>query len=277
MRPALKWLFRDADAVIAYGAHVRRSLVSDGVEPRRIFEAPQAIDNSRFLATVPAEAVAQFRLSVGAGSDDLVILYVGRLVASKGLETLLRSVAKLSGESWSWILVVTGSGPLEPLLLRTAAQLGITNRVHFTGRRPNADLPLVYQASDIVVVPSEPTAEGAEPWGLVVNEAMASGVAVVASDAVGAAAHGLPLNGETGIVFRATDADELARALMTLVTDDELRLRLAVLGRAQVQRFTYQSMIAGILDAVSFARSQHSPSSAPNRDPRSGIGMNERN
>lgn len=263
MRPVLKWLFQDADAVIAYGSHVRRSLVSDGIEPRRIFEAPQAIDNSRFLAAVPAETIAQFRISLGAASNHVVILYVGRLVPSKGVETLLRSVAQLSPGSRPWVLVVTGSGPLEPLLLTIAERLGIADHVRFIGRRPNADLPLVYQASDIVVVPSEPSAEGAEPWGLVVNEAMASGVAVVASDVVGAAAHGLPLNGQTGIVFRATNVDELAQALKALAADDELRSRIAISGKEQVQLFTYESMVAGMLNAVSFARSQNSPYSEP--------------
>ena len=91
-----------------------------------------------------------------------------------------------------------------------------------------------YAGSDVVVVPSVPTRDFLEPWGLVVNEAFDQGVAVIASTAVGAAAGGLVRHEETGLVVPAGDADALAAALRRLHDDPELRARLGAAGRAAV-------------------------------------------
>lgn len=252
-RPAIDWMFRHADAVIAYGSHVARTLIASGVRPDRIFLAPQAINNSHFLPRIPANEIAEFRSSIGLSSTDLVLLYVGRLVPSKGVDTLLQAFAAI-GADRGVTLLIAGSGSLESSLRKSVERLEITEQVKFIGRRPNAQLPLVYQSADIVVVPSEPTAEGAEPWGLVVNEAMASGAAVVVSDAVGAAAHGLPANEQSGRVFHAGDTTALATALRELIHNAQARAQMQFLARRQVQHFTYDTMATAIEGAVEFAR-----------------------
>ena len=91
-----------------------------------------------------------------------------------------------------------------------------------------------YAGSDVVVVPSVPTRDFLEPWGLVVNEAFDQGVPVIATTAVGAAAGGLVRNEQTGLVVPAGDAAALAAALRRLHGDPELRARLGAAGRAAV-------------------------------------------
>ena len=91
-----------------------------------------------------------------------------------------------------------------------------------------------YAGSDVVVVPSVPTRDFLEPWGLVVNEAFDQGVPVIATTAVGAAAGGLVRHEQTGLVVPAGDADALAAALRRLHDDPELRARLGAAGRAAV-------------------------------------------
>jgi glycosyltransferase involved in cell wall biosynthesis len=255
--PAVDFMFRDADAVVAYGSHVAKSLKHIGVQPDRIFLAPQAIDNSRFLPAMPPHAIARFRDSIGLSPDDAILLYVGRLAPSKGVLTLLRAFANLGHVGKNLVLLIAGSGPLGEELKAAAAELGLAKNVRFLGRRSNQDLPTIYQSADIVIVPSEPTREGAEPWGLVVNEAMASGAAVVVSDAVGAAAHGLPEDGKSGLVFRSGDATSLASVLTRLLAEDDLRAKLRFNATRQVGTFTYEAMALGIMSAVNFAIGRH--------------------
>ena len=251
--PVVDWLYRNADAVVAYGAHVRTALLRVGVLPERIRLAPQAIDNSRFDVAVPQAAISSFRSSVGIRPTDVAIVYVGRLVPSKGVATLLRAIADGRFNELPVVLLIVGSGPEEDALRSAARRLGIESRVRFIGSRPNVELPTIYQSADIVVVPSEPSREGAEPWGLVVNEAMASGVAVIASDAVGAAAHGLPADGRSGVVFHAGDSKALAASLAVLVTDENFRLQIRAEAQRHVSSFTYEGMADGIVDAVKYA------------------------
>ena len=93
-----------------------------------------------------------------------------------------------------------------------------------------------YAGSDVVVVPSVPTRDFLEPWGLVVNEAFHQGVPVIATDAVGAAAGGLVQHERTGLVVPAGDARALAAALRRLHDDPALRARLGANAREAVAR-----------------------------------------
>jgi glycosyltransferase involved in cell wall biosynthesis len=108
-----------------------------------------------------------------------------------------------------------------------------------------------------VVVPSVPTRDFLEPWGLVVNEAFDQGVPVIASDAVGAAAGGLVQDGRTGLVVPAGDSAALARALRRLHDDPALRTRLGAAAREAVRAHSHGAWAAGMeraLAAVGAAR-----------------------
>ena len=127
-------------------------------------------------------------------------------------------------------LVLAGEGPLEVP--------GAISR----GRREAADLRNLYAGSDVVVIPSVPTRDFLEPWGLVVNEAFHQGVPVIATDAVGAAAGGLVRHERTGLVVPAGDPDALRAALHRLRDDPALRARLGAAGRAAAARHTPASV-----------------------------------
>jgi glycosyltransferase involved in cell wall biosynthesis len=252
-RGLIDWVMRDADAVVTYGSHVSRALLESGVSKDRMFLAPQAIDNDLFLRPVKAADRAAYRESLGISSADVLALYVGRLVLSKGVRTLIRAFAELASRHKHLQLAIVGSGDDEPQLRQLTNELRMADRVKFIGRVPNTRLPVIFQSSDIMVVPSEPTNEGAEPWGLVVNEAMASGCALLVSDAVGAASHGVPEDGKSGLVFHAGDVSGLAATLERLVVDGPLRNALGMVARAHVQELTYDGMAEGMLAAVEFA------------------------
>jgi glycosyltransferase involved in cell wall biosynthesis len=115
---------------------------------------------------------------------------------------------------------------------------------------PPERLREMYADADILVVPSIGTRTFREPWGLVVNEAMNRGLAIVASDAVGAVAGGLVRDGHNGLVAPAGDVDALARALARLAADSRLRASLGAAGAIDVGAYTYEAWAGGFSQAL---------------------------
>ena len=142
-----------------------------------------------------------------------------------------------------------GDGPLRA----RAAALG----AHAPGRLAAAEVRNFYAGSDVVVVPSVPTRDFLEPWGLVVNEAFDQGVPVIATTAVGAAAGGLVQHERTGLVVPAGDAPALTAALDRLAGDPELRARLGAAGRDAVAAgHSHADWAAGMGRALAAAGAQ---------------------
>jgi glycosyltransferase involved in cell wall biosynthesis len=101
-----------------------------------------------------------------------------------------------------------------------------------------------------VVLPSVPTRDFREPWGLVANEAFNQGVPVIATDAVGAVAGGLVRHERTGLVVPAGDAGALARALRRMHDEPELRAELGANAREAVGAYTHAAWAAGMSKAL---------------------------
>jgi glycosyltransferase involved in cell wall biosynthesis len=229
--PLIRRIYRRADAVIAYGEHVRRFVASIRGRDDDVFVAPQAVEPEVFGRPVSAEEVSEFRAVHQLGQDP-VVLYVGRLDAAKGIEVLAAAWPRVRTPS---MLVTIGGGPLVGAV--TAAP-----RTRHLGPLPRGELPVAYAASGLTVLPSIPTPRFLEPWGLTVNEAMHQARPVVVSDAVGAAAGGLVRNDETGLVVRAGDTGALAGAIERLLTDEALATRLGEAGHQAVSAYTYDAM-----------------------------------
>ena len=175
--------------------------------------------------------------------DGPLVLYVGRLVAAKGIEVLIDAWAQLTSDA---TLVVAGDGPLRE-------RLGAVPGTGMLGYLAREELPVAYAAATLVVVPSIPTPRWREPWGLVCNEAMHQGRPVIATHAVGAAAGGLVRDGDTGRVLAPGDAGALADAITSLLADPELRERLGAAGRAAAAAYTYEAAAAGFGAALAVA------------------------
>jgi glycosyltransferase involved in cell wall biosynthesis len=122
--------------------------------------------------------------------------------------------------------------------------------VRTLGQIDRNELPPFYSAADVLVLPSIATATFREPWGLVCNEAMHQGTPVIASDAVGAAAGGLVVDGRTGLVVPAGDADVLAARLSMLAKAPDLRARLGDQAHAKVAGYTPERWAEGMSHAL---------------------------
>ena len=231
----LRRLYRSADAVVTYGAHVSEYVRARGA--RNVHVAPQSVDNAFWGSDEvsapdppawPPQATTRF-------------LFVGRQAPEKGLEFLLGAWrrAALSASEAALALVGTGAGAS-----RAPAVLGL-DPVDAERLRD------LYAAADVLIVPSIETRTFREPWGLVVNEAMNRGLAVITSDAVGAAAGRLVRDGGNGLVVPAGDEPALARAIVLLAREPDLRARLGAQGARDIEGFDHQAWARGFSEALS--------------------------
>jgi glycosyltransferase involved in cell wall biosynthesis len=168
------------------------------------------------------------------------VLYVGRLVDSKGVHVLLEALARLSGVS----AAVAGDGPARAELEELSRDLGLTDRVRFLGWIGQEQRAALLRGSRVFVLPSL----WDEPFGIVGVEALGAGLPVVAT-----AAGGIPDwldDGVTGILVPRGDRDTLARALDRLLQDEPLRRRYASAGPIASERFSLARHLDVLLPAL---------------------------
>jgi glycosyltransferase involved in cell wall biosynthesis len=216
-------IYRQADHVVAVSSAIRDLLVTDyGVAPERV---------EVLLPTTAAPPTAA-RPRRASGSP--VVGLVGRLVAEKGVDVFLRAAALVSAVVPQVRFLVVGDGPLRPDLEHRAAVMGVSGTVTFTGYRSDATDLLA--GLDVLAVPSR--SDGSP---LVVSEALAAGVPVVASG-VG----GLPdlvEDGGTGLLVRPGEAEDLARALVSLLLDPEAARRMGARGRSVAGTRSHERLV----------------------------------
>jgi glycosyltransferase involved in cell wall biosynthesis len=242
--PLLRHLYRAADAVVTYGPHVSAYVRARGA--KRVFEAPQAVDN-----TFWSGQVADLRRKA-----DFQVVFTGREAREKGLTVLGRAWRATGLQAPHAALVLVGGGrPRSRASAASAAPLRSEGApaVYQVGALPPHEVRNFLGSSDVCVIPSIATRSFREPWGLVANEAMNQGIPVIATDAVGAAAGGLVRHERTGLVVPAGDADALAGAIRRLHDDPQLRARLGAAGREAVGEYTFEAWADGVLGALTAA------------------------
>jgi len=235
--PALRRLYRTADAVVTYGPHVSAYVLARGA--RRVHVAPQAVDNA-FWRSPDVSLPNDPRWPANI---DVTFLFAGRPTREKGLGVLIEAWSTSGLQAPTAALVLVGAGSTPPWVPAGGAVVGLE-------AVPPTQLRNFYADADVLVVPSIPTRTFREPWGLVVNEAMNRGLPVIASDAVGAAAGGLVRDHRNGLVVPAGDAVALAAALRTLASDAPLRARMGAAGRADVDAYSHDSWARGFSEAL---------------------------
>lgn len=139
------------------------------------------------------------------------LLFVGKLVARKGVDLLLQALTRLSEHAWA--LDVVGDGPLRPQLQQMAETCGIQDRVRWRGNLENSEVRSLMAETDILVLPSR-----YDGWGAVVNEALAAGARALVSDACGSSDL-LETRRHHGRVFRAGSVRSLEHALEEMLLE----------------------------------------------------------
>ena len=222
--PPFSWFERytrsRAKGIVAYGQTVRAVLNARGWSSRPMRVIPPGVDTTRFAPD--ANARAAVRAALGWSDDTPVVGFLGRFVPEKGLLLLTSVLDRLSRP---WRAVFVGSGPLEPDLRRWAARY--PGRVAIETAVSHDDVPRWLNAMDLLVAPSQTTAQWREQFGRMLIEAFACGVPVAASDS-GEIPH---VVGEAGLIVHEDDAGGWLRTIDRLAGDAELRGDLARRGR----------------------------------------------
>jgi len=226
---AKKWLVRGCRAAFAAGRPQTRYARALGVPAVNVYHpGPCVVDNAAWKTAARSVRRRPHRERCRHGLPQRYFLTVSRFLDFKNLPFLIGAYARYraaAGEG-PHDLVLCGDGPDRDRIMQTVARLRVEG-VHLPGWVPQSRLAAYYALASCFILPSR----AFEPWGLVVNEAMASGLPVLVSSQCGCA-EDLVRNGRNGYVFDPNDRAELTDLMLRLSADAELRRRM---GRASAQ------------------------------------------
>jgi glycosyltransferase involved in cell wall biosynthesis len=214
-------LRRRGTLFIAVSEFLRSRLIQSGFPPDRTIVHYNGVDLTAFAP-------------VRHDSDDLTILFVGRLVEKKGVEYLIKAFALVAAQAPEVRLEIAGEGPLRQSLERLTSECGLAARVTFHGSLSHREVSALMQNASVVCQPSVTAADGdAEGLPTVVLEAAATARPLVATRH-----SGIPeiiVDGKTGFLVAERDVEALADRLLSLLGNLELRKRMGEAGRKRIE------------------------------------------
>jgi glycosyltransferase involved in cell wall biosynthesis len=234
-KPFLKKALSSADRIIATSDRYVES--SPYLKPLRdkCVVIPLGVDPTPFLNFDPTES-RRIRDLYGTP----LILFVGRLRYYKGLQYLIKAMKDVSAR-----LLVVGGGPMEAEWQTLAGSLDLGNKITFRGEVEDDELPALYHACDLFVLPAS---ERSEAFGLVQVEAMMSGKPVVSTE-LGTGTSFVNLHGRTGYVVTPRDENTLADAINDLLADEPLRQKMGDFARQRaLKEFSLTTMVDRTID-----------------------------
>lgn len=210
----VSFLLSKVDKCLAIGTRNRDFYLRRGFKAENIGSMPYCVDNDHFRQKAEATDVSALRAELGMDADRPVILYASKLMRRKFPDQLLQAYAQLP-EPRPYLLYV-GDGELRAAL-EAEVKVQKLGDVRFLGFRNQSELPSFYALADIFVLPSIN-----ETWGLVINEAMNAGCAIISTDQVGSAVD-LVEHGKNGYVLKAGDIPALTGALNSCLDQERLQ------------------------------------------------------
>lgn len=248
-RIVFAYLRQCVDGFLAIGSANKEYYLHRGVRADRIFLVPYAVDNSWFAprdAKARPQAKAKLLAILGLQEPRCVVLFASKLTRRKRCADLIEAFSRLDRDRIQPrpLLIVVGEGEERKGLQAAVDCRGLQNDVKFLGFRNQSELPGLYHACDLFVLPSD-----SEPWGLVINEAMIAGCAIVAAEEVGAAAD-LIAEGVNGYVFPAGDIAALAGKLETALSNPDWLAAASYASRRIVSTWDFEADVAGLRQAL---------------------------
>ena len=233
------------DGFLVIGSKNRAFYRAMGVPDSKLFDFPYTVDNSRMIeaSDLTPEDRAALRQRYGVRNDVPVVLYASKFMERKHPDDVLEAARRLRAEGLDFDVVMAGAGEMDAEL-RAMAQSIPGHPVSFTGFINQQEIPRLFGACDIFTLPSE-----AEPWGLIVNEAMCGAMPIVASEEIGSVAD-LVEDGTNGRIHKAGDVDELTAALRDLLSDPARREAMGRASLEKIRAWNYDRCVAGLRAAV---------------------------
>jgi glycosyltransferase involved in cell wall biosynthesis len=244
----LGFLFKKVKLFFYIGEENKKFLRFYGADEYKMFFTPYAVDNNYFQKQKENlfSQRNKLREDLGINKDDVVILFVGKLINKKRPFDLLFAYEKLYNQEniKNVVLIYVGDGELKNEMEKFIKDKNL-KKVMLVGFKNQKELPIYYTISDIFVLPSGI----GETWGLVVNEAMNFGLPVIVSDLVGSSTD-LVKNDENGYIYPCGDIDKLSNHLKDLVLDPEKRKNFGENSVKIIKEYSYQKSVESILKAI---------------------------
>ncbi len=199
----LNFVYKFIDHAFFVGTNNKTYYKKYGLKEKQLIFAPHAIDNNRFNTPLYVSKSNELRARLGISSEDLIFLFAGKFEEIKN-PMILMEAARFFPE---FKFLFVGNGILEKEMKMLAGK-----NVFFLPFQNQSQMPVIYNLCNVLILPS--TGRG-ETWGLVVNEAMACGKAVLVSDRVGCAVD-LVKNNDNGYIFDSENVDDLKRKIILI-------------------------------------------------------------
>jgi len=231
-RLVLRFVYRKADFAFYVGENSRQYFLKHGFRDELLFFAPHAIDNMRFSdSSGDMRASAEkWRNELGIGPDDIAVLFVGKFESKKDPLLLIQAGLKLQRPAVHFIFV--GNGALEQQMKDMTQG---RKEFHFIPFQNQSRMPVVYYMGDILALPSQGPGE---TWGLVVNEAMVCGKAVLVSDKSGCAID-LVSPGENGYILTSGNIDQCCTLLEKMTRSRQSTRLMGEVSRQRIASWSF--------------------------------------
>lgn len=246
-----KSFLRRCSGFVVPGISAREFLRAHKLEDGKIFTAVNAVDNDLFVKAARGARKQAAQLRARLDLPDRYFIFCGRLVQNKGILDLLAAYRTLDNKIRDAIgLVFVGDGPSRPALELEAASLtrGVLKLAGFVHRE---QLAIYYALAEALILPTH-----SDPWGLVVNEAMACGLPVVVSEAAGCVKD-LVTEGWNGQVVRPKDVSSLAASMHKLALNPDLRIQMGRNSRIRIASYSPREWSHGIRHMLQVVGATH--------------------
>lgn len=233
-------LFKQVRAFLSIGSGNKELYRYYGVREEQIYDAPYCVDNDFFAkgAVKSSTKAKQLRQSLGIRDSDTVFLFMAKFVDRKRPLDFIE-VAVENKKYCNFHLILVGGGELMETCQNTINHNQLNN-VHLVGFVNQTELPTYYAAADVFVLPSQ-----YETWGLVLNEAMASGLPGIVSDGCGAA-QDMIIEGETGYSYPMGNVKKLAKIMATVADSLDKQQFMSIRAKSHVQNFSVPILVASL-------------------------------
>ena len=227
---------KNVDLFICPTKRAQRALIEEGVNEERIRLLRMGVDLKRFkIPNSKFQIPNKFRVQ-NSKLKSFTLLFVGRLVKEKGVMEIYKAFKQIKNQkskikNHNVKLKIVGGGYLERKLLRKAKRDGLEKSI-FIEKKSYQEMPKVYQEADLLIVPSKTTKTWEEQYGMVLVEAMASGLPIIAYRS-GAIAEVL---GDVGLLIDEGDINGLTKAIVNLINNKDLRIKLGSMGRKRAEK-----------------------------------------
>jgi len=223
-------VLKNADAVIALTEDMKKQMLK--MHSREIFIIPNGVEIETFSAITREEA----RRTLGIDTHEKILLYVGRLYPVKGVRYLVKAMDIIRNYYKDNVkLIIVGDGEQRNYLLQLTRKLNLENYIIFVGKVPHRKIPIYLKAADVFVLPSL-----REGFGMVILEAMAAGLPVVATR-VGVVPE-IIKDYENGFVVEPMSSHQIAEKMLLLLKDEKLREKMSKNNIEKAKEFSWEKV-----------------------------------